>query len=159
MKWAQTIWNMSYRENKSPQEIVEYFNNPLVTEIFVDTVLQNVSYLKIPPPRPMGTKNKKKHLRTKIPRPGTKLRTVWNYVQEHLGGTSALAELLKTRSIGSIAREHNLEYFILRDYKTVFITGRYHKESPVHKKIRAIIKRNMKRNQRPSNPKTMGDLW
>lgn len=46
MYYAQTIWNLFFKEKLHPDEIVARMNIPLVTEQFVNTVIENNRFLR-----------------------------------------------------------------------------------------------------------------
>jgi len=151
MKWSITIWDMYYREHKSPEEIINYFGNPLVDTKYVNTVLTNITFLKTKVEAPPAFKIKK-HIPKNTFVPGSQQ----SHIVELAGGKDGFIELTKTKSMNQLAKEWGIPYHIVKNYKRDHVHGRWY-ESPRRKKFR-ILQKN-KKETRPEAPKDLKTLW
>jgi hypothetical protein len=156
MNWSSVIWNMYRQEGKTVQEIINYFDQPLVNREYILTVLENIKYLKKPPKIRTWNKRLFQH---RPPLPGTKARITWDKVQE-IGGKEAFLELEKTKSLSQIARDWNFSVSQILNYKRDFIIGRS-EEARFRPKVRYEIMKRYRAGlkRRPVKPKDLKNLW
>lgn len=137
MYWSNIIWKMYRFEGKTIQEIIDYFDKPLINKEYILRVLENVMTLKKKPPR---RKNGwKKTLMKSIPKPGTQIRIVWDKV-ESIGGLPAFMELLKEKQLIQLSKEWNVPAFYISNFKRAFVHGRI-QEAHYRTKVRTLMKK------------------
>ena len=148
---------MYRNEQKSFEEIVKYFDNPIVNIEFVRNAIDITKFLKSFP-RTTGPWKTKKKYKT-VPVPGTRMRKVWDKV-DTIGGLTQFQELLKTRALRSFAVEWGFSYNDMTNYKRNYIDGQ-RKEARYRPQIRTIMM-NMYRaglKRRPMKADKKKTLW
>jgi hypothetical protein len=106
-------------EGTPHEEIIAYFNHPVMNEEFISNVLLSQKYAsqvrKHPPAPPRKT----------VPPEGTKLRIVWDYAQS-LGGLEAFNEHLKTVPMTKIGKSLGVPHHIVKNFKRDYFRGYNH---------------------------------
>lgn len=101
-------------DGETHETIIAYFNNPVVNTEYINTVI--TSRMKLL----RRDKGQYKNLRTKAPPEGTQQRFMYDYAMS-LGGIDKFKELIKTRTLMSIAKELNVPKYYVINFKRQFI--------------------------------------
>lgn len=143
----QTIILRMCDEGSSIEDIITYFNNPsLINETYVKNVIYSNSSDKKVIKRYWISPQKS------IPASHTLSRKIYDKIQE-IGGNEELLKLLETHSFAALSREWHLPWYAIKDYRNIFIRGRW---NSIHDKPR---KKSKHRPKTKLTIKDVRELW
>ena len=146
--WSDLVLQM-LREKRTREEIIAYFDSPVMTNEYIDAVLRSKRLLRNKRPRIDNPW-------TSVPREGTGLRKVYDYVQS-CGGLDAFKDVLKQRTMVSIAEELNIHPNAVARFARDFIRGRSNEEQIRLQK--RVQRKKYARSDHKATKKELQDLW
>ena len=113
--WSEMILQFLY-DGYNKEEIIQYFNHPIVNAEYIDTVSDCQRRL-------LRKHYNARYTPRSIPPTGTQQRIVYDYAMS-LGGIAQFEELLKTRTQISICKELGVKENIVKNFVRDRIRGR-----------------------------------